>query len=590
MNSVCRLMPALLAAAVLLGGGLAAWRANAQEASAAEVERLIEQLGSQEYITRQRAERELLRLGSEVFDALADAEDHPDLEIAARARYLTRRITIDWVRESDHADVKGIMAEYDEASDEGRLERVRQLIVLPQGQGIPALVRIVRFEKSQTFAKRAAVAWLESDKLDESYWRQSAELIERHLSATRRPAAGWIRAQLLAITEPQAALAAWEQMIKQEQQTLAATPENSDTQIVLALMRRKVSLLKELGRNDEAVATMIEMIDLEDGNAEALTRLVEWLVKEKAWGVIDEVAQRFGSKFEHDWTLIYLLAEARAAQGLAAEAETLAEKAFKLDPSEPARHLRAGFMLQKRGLFDWAQREYRYVITLGPAASRTAMFATVWLAEMLHDQAQELPAAEVLQKLVEAMDKDATVLQGLQRISRDPEAVRSRMDYFFSLHFASQGDRVKQKEHLDRAIQHDPSDADVLIAMYRFPDADDEFRAKTLRMIEAAAVQFEGLIEEFSDDATGYNQYAWLIGNTEGDIDKAIRYSHRSLELRPATAGYLDTLAHCYYTKGDYANAVRYQEQAVDLEPHSGQLSRPLEKFRQALEESKAVQ
>jgi len=74
------------------------------------------------------------------------------------------------------------------------------------------------------------------------------------------------------------------------------------------------------------------------------------------------------------------------------------------------------------------------------------------------------------------------------------------------------------------------------------------------------------------------------VANTEGDYDEALRSSQRSLELRPETAGYLDTLGRCYFAKGDYKNAVFHQSRAVELEPHSQQIRRQLELFQKALE------
>jgi Flp pilus assembly protein TadD len=83
---------------------------------------------------------------------------------------------------------------------------------------------------------------------------------------------------------------------------------------------------------------------------------------------------------------------------------------------------------------------------------------------------------------------------------------------------------------------------------------------------------------------------AWLVGNTEGDLDEALRASHRSLELAPETSGYLDTLGRCYFARGDCEKAVKYQSRAVDLDPHSGQIRRQLDFFKQALQTAKAPQ
>src|SRR5690606_22593409 len=81
------------------------------------------------------------------------------------------------------------------------------------------------------------------------------------------------------------------------------------------------------------------------------------------------------------------------------------------------------------------------------------------------------------------------------------------------------------------------------------------------------------------------NQYAWLVGNTYGDIDHAIEVSLLSLELRPGEGAYLDTLAHCYAKNKDYASAVKYQVQALRQMPHSRQIREAYTRFADLHEE-----
>jgi tetratricopeptide (TPR) repeat protein len=128
----------------------------------------------------------------------------------------------------------------------------------------------------------------------------------------------------------------------------------------------------------------------------------------------------------------------------------------------------------------------------------------------------------------------------------------------------------------------------VLIGLYRLPKQTEEQRSRTQSLINHAAEESRQMIEEFPDDATAYNQFAWLVGNTDGDVDEAIAMSHKSIEIRRA-GGYLDTLAHCYFAKGDFENAVKYQSEAAELEPHSQLISRQLNVFKQALEKSQAT-
>ena len=145
------------------------------------------------------------------------------------------------------------------------------------------------------------------------------------------------------------------------------------------------------------------------------------------------------------------------------------------------------------------------------------------------------------------------------------------------------------------AIKSDPTDADVLIAMYRVPEADEKWRQTTRAKIRDLARQFQEQIDENPSDPVPYNQWAWLISNTEGDFQKAIRYSHRSIELIPADAGesagasYLDTLGRCYYAVGDYENALKYQRQAIEKVDYMQVMQRQLALFEKTLAEKRGA-
>ena len=81
------------------------------------------------------------------------------------------------------------------------------------------------------------------------------------------------------------------------------------------------------------------------------------------------------------------------------------------------------------------------------------------------------------------------------------------------------------------------------------------------------------------------NQFAWLVGNTEGDFQEAVRISRRSVELSPQAGGLWDTLGRCYFAAGDLPNAIKAQQRAMKFEPHSGQMQRQLELFQKTLAE-----
>jgi Flp pilus assembly protein TadD len=119
--------------------------------------------------------------------------------------------------------------------------------------------------------------------------------------------------------------------------------------------------------------------------------------------------------------------------------------------------------------------------------------------------------------------------------------------------------------------------------MYRLHDADDAFRAKTKQRIRQTSAYQLRQIAEDTKDPTLYNQWAWLIANTEGDQAKAVEFSRRSLELSPDEPSYLDTLGRCYFAVGDLENAVKNQRRAVELAPHFHVMKRQLKQFEEAL-------
>ena len=124
--------------------------------------------------------------------------------------------------------------------------------------------------------------------------------------------------------------------------------------------------------------------------------------------------------------------------------------------------------------------------------------------------------------------------------------------------------------------------------MHRLPRARERWRKRTSQLIADAVKSFEDLLKGFrvagefeNKSAVGItlNQLAWLVSNTEGDFEKAIRLSRRSLELRPGRGESLDTLGRAYFAVGDFERAIRYQRRAVRKLPHSQQIVRQLEEF-----------
>ncbi len=383
----------------------------------------------------------------------------------------------------------------------------------------------------------------------------------------------------------------------------------------MQMLRIEVAQLQRLKRDDQALSAMHEMVAIERGDPLTLAELVNWLAKRHAWSVIDEVATRFASSFEADPQLLYTLAQALAAEGKAQQAQEAADRALTLNPDRASDHCSLGFVLQHRGLMDWSDREFRHVIDMKnpplDAQEVKALRARLRLADSLHDRGLDVEAADVMQGAVDQLDRQSESDRELtrrasQNLHLHMEHCLARTYFYRACELGQKQDFAHQRELLEKAIPEDPSDGDVLIALYRLPDPSAEQKQKTLEWIAAAIQLSRNQIDEEPDHWTAYNQLAWLVSNTEGDFDEAVRLSEKSVELIRAglardvqaqgeikslewgelLGGHLDTLAHCYAAKGDYVAAVKAQTEASRLIPYSRVIANKLALFRSKLPET----
>ena len=506
--------------------------------SAERVNRLVQQLGEKDYYARQRAQDELARLGFEAFDALNAATTNDDLEIASRAKYLLRLMRVEWTAETDPPEVKTCLHGYEFEDERSRESKMTALAALPDGQGAAALCRLIRFENSARLSKTAAMALLGSQPVAEPANRTVVEIVRKSLNGCKRPAALWLLTWSRLAAEPNAVMSEWNKLTENERELLGRAPVETNREIVAGLTRFQIALLKKLGKNDEAMSAIRRLVELERGNSESLAELLDWLIEQKAWKAVDDLALRFGHEFAVEPGLLYVLAQAYAEQGpkLKERAEATAGRALQLFPGKQKddflRHLLVAQRLRQRGQFAWARREFEYVIEHAGEADTDELRATAQslLGEMCHDQGQDLDAATALQKLVEALDAGKLTEAKLGR--RKANEIRARMNYFFACHWQTKGDKAKQRAYLDKALKADPGDVDVLIAGYRLADQPPEYHARIVALIKKeAATSREQIAEAASREQTAeeaelaslYNQVAWLIGNTEGDFDEALK-------------------------------------------------------------------
>jgi len=567
------------------------------------IQEWIAELGADQYARRERAQAELRRLGVAAFDALIEAQHHDDIEVALRARYLVRSLPIRWSVRGDTVEVKSLLRNYVEANRTERRSRMQQLANLSDSAGLEALCRLVRYETDELLSKEAALLAIQHAKPDGPDRRSAlSERVEAAIGGSRRPGAAWMRAYAQTLRDPASSLETWEQITRSEVAALHEMPQKTHRELVRDLLRWQADLLSELRRNEDSVAVIRRTLDLVHPDREELFDVVDWAMERSVWTVVAEVAERFHDEFYKDAGLVYRLAEAQLKQGDAPLAAQTAQQALALNPGYRQLHVETAMQLMIRQQYEWTENELRQVVSTSEKEDDVTLEARYRLADMLFDLGRNRDAADVMREAVAAMDKDPKLLQQTPRLI---SSVRGQLHYYASQYYMKIGDHEKQARELQEAIKYDRHQPDYIIAMYRIPDRDDAWRDATMQLLSDAEkllrdkiVRVEAVLRNPRTEvehghaeleaARLYNEFAWLISNTEGELQYALRCSRKSVEIDPASAAFLDTLGRCYYAVGDLQNAVKHQRMAVEQAPYYQQIRRQLEFFEKAVQEQEA--
>lgn len=567
------------------------------------VKALIHDLGNPRFSARRAASNELRQIGPEAFDLLNAATDDADPEIAASAGYLLRQIAVRWVQPEDSAMIRALLRQYGQEADNIRSQRIEQLAKLPQNGGVVALVRVVRFDRSPILSRTAALAIIHPKDLNPSRPALDAAAIQQQLGASTRPAANWLRQYLAQQHDPAASIKSWTQLIQEESARLDKASETNN-EIVLGLEWNLAELYRQTGDTASINAVLNRIVELGgDGAEDELVYLLKWLTEHKSWNVLDTFLDKHLAQVIQNKRPLYYAALARSLEGKHDLADQLAADAAALPSQGRLESFFSARDMEEHGQFDWAVREYRRAIEKQPSDTGEPFLARLALANLYHDYEREQDAADVLEPLVKSVQGDNTVSQLYSRIRDyyngrvstelpDPDGIAARYHFYRACQYQAEKDLTRAKGAYDLSLQFNQGDADVLIAAYHFPGGDAKWHDAVRQRVRKLVQQFQQQVDEDPTDATPYNQWAWIVSNTEGDLQRALRYSQRSLELNlggdSVAGGYLDTLGRCYYALGDYENAVKSERDAIDKVGYPQVMQRQLDLFEKALADKKA--
>ena len=559
--------------------------ADQQDVSPEQIAALIKQLGAEDYFVRQEAQERLLGLGVAALDQLVQAAEQSDLEVAARARFLLRKIRVHWHDPADPEPVATWMREYGKSSTTQRIETIRRLGFHYEGQGLDPLCRIVRFDADQGLSQLAAVLALRYPRPGPLYRRRLAAAVQKHLQGTQRVGATWL--QQAVQTEGGANWDAgfWAGAI--QRQTRAY--QSAGNPLLLEVLRQLLEFCwsqpplagtPEIEQaTQKALAAMVQHVPEHSGKSLAL-----WLLRHRQWEAWDRLWPRLSETVRNEPLMIYAAAAAAVRRGRAADAQKLVQRVRQI-PLDSRNRNKLAEQLQQEQLFDWAAEEYRRVFE-GDRDAQAVIAALGW-SQMLADLQQYEKAAQVARRTIKLLKSPLPGVRGDALVN----SFQARQWFWEAL---AEGQKRGQPnvQLLVKAVQTDLSELDAIIALYRAARR-PQTKQLARQFIQQASMQIERAIPRPGlrlgpSAAIPYNQWAWLISNTEGDYEKAMRRSQYSLRLVPRRASYLDTLGRCYYALRRYEDAVVVQRLAVRLEPYYQQMQRQLQLFEKALAEQQS--
>ncbi|MEM6776577.1 MAG: hypothetical protein AAF670_02905 [Planctomycetota bacterium] len=596
------------------------------------IDSLIEGLGDESYATRQRCRNELSRIGLAAFDALRQARNHVDNEIATVARQLTAGLEVRWSEPSDSKRVRQLLTEYGSKSLNGRRQTIGQLSKLPADECFAALVRISRYEPNRALGRMAAVAGMYAP--DQVEADVQIAVMARIVDSDDQPSSEWLRQHTLDLQRGELDLESWTRLLARHQLQMHS-PDPDDTEPLRAgeLLSVVMKCAKSAGRSgfDKVAAELlVRHVELIPAKTMDLLTTSTWALDNELYEAVVAIHSFHEDIVAASPLLLYWSATAHRHLGHDQLAASLAKRALRFNPlkapsaddehrssnednteNEPDElpeflrnersesHVNVAYELSRRGAFDWSRLEYDYVISNLPIDSPYSTYARMRYSEMLAELQDHAGVIAVLEPLAVRLDKDANLKKILTRFRYPYPKIRSKIDFHLG-QMQRASDAEAAGKLLRTAYESDPTNIDILIAMYRL-DGDEEWTSYVGEEVEQATLEAENSIRaarttpvngfgRFNrlDISEALNNYAWLVCNTKGDFQRALRYSKLSLEEDPETPAYMDTCARCYFAIGDLESAVDMQRRALDLEPHSPPLRRQLEQFDAALRQQRS--
>lgn len=607
------------------------------------IQLLIEQLGDPNYAKREQAKSELERIGYITLDQLQAASFHRDPQIANTARFMVNSNQFAWTSDFDPPRVREILSNFAVSENEGKALYIDELARLEREEGIPGLCRLARYEANGALAKRAAIYVLKSPLRAEQSPETRSRRIVALMDGGESTACKWVLEHAKSLA--QFDLAFWKEQLGQEQKLFASRSTETNDFVLSNLGRWIVEqCAAQPEHRSDALAmaqSLVDQMDLAKANAlddksKKSMEFAQWILSAKLHEAVRYQHARLKYRVVlREPILSYYLAESYLQANDVETAEKIAKNALAGIPSaadgsewkeptdEKSDALRArlegaiGYRNQSskekkriiaekladRGLFAWAEAEYKLAADDDLTLVST-LTSLLLLAELQHSQDRFAEARDTLAKFQSRYEKERMFRDQMSDLSIPTSRVLSQYYLYAGDAAQNAGNAAEAAEHYYRSLEIYPENVDALIGLYKIEIAQDqidrrkkkhaqitdELRVQARELEEASrqanSMQYAAIV---NDLVLALNSFAWIVANTEGNIEEAIVFSRQAVSLNPNDAALIDTLAHCYYAAGRWTDAVEQQRKAVMLKPSDPSMKKALKRFEEKLSQNPPI-
>ena len=105
-------------------------------------------------------------------------------------------------------------------------------------------------------------------------------------------------------------------------------------------------------------------------------------------------------------------------------------------------------------------------------------------------------------------------------------------------------------------------------------------------LFDAIYVHIREICEDFPRSALQQNNLAWTAARCNRQLDEALKFAQRAVQLEPREVAYLDTLGEVQFRLGNVSAALQCADQCLEREPDNEHYQRQQIRFRAAAETS----